>query len=80
MVRQRCRGFVGMVSSSSVSGCTTMRTSCSPASIGTSCRSNIDRPERTTVPSTSRSQTVAMPPTSSTPAASAHAVRDELVA
>ncbi len=44
------------------------------------CRSNIDRPERTTVPSTSRSQTVAMPPTSSTPAASADAVRDELVA
>ena len=36
---------VGSVSSSSVSGCTTMRTSWSPASTGTSCRSNIDRPE-----------------------------------
>ena len=71
IVRHRCRGLVGSVSSSSVRGCTTMRTSWSPAATGTSCRSNIDRPDRTTSPSTSRSQTVAMPPTSRTPGPSA---------
>ena len=71
MVRQRCRGLLGMVSSSSVSGCTTIRTSWSPAPMSTTGRSKADRPDATTIPSTSTSQTVAIPPNSRTPGSSA---------